>query len=434
MLTRYVDEAAAGNLDVEVARERVREARALARAAAAGYFPRIDTTAAYTATRFSKNAEGFAGAAANAGLVGQSIDFYQVGFDARWELDVFGGTRREVEAAKARAAAAEQRRRAMLATVTAEVARTYIEIRGLQQRLELAREIASLATRMGALAETKHDEGLLRGGDLEVAREDRATAQAVVPPLEAAVRTGAYRLAVLLGKPPEALRDELAATEPVQVYADVVPTGLPSDLLRRRPDVGAAEAELAAATADIGVQTADLFPRVYLTGNPGLESGSFAKLFESASRTWTLVPSVRTNLFSGGGVRAAIDASKARQKQALASYQAVVLAAFEEVESGLVRYGRQAVRLGRLDERVAAGRRAVAMTRSMYEEGAVEQAAVLDTERRLGLAESDQVDGRVALADELIAVYKALGGGWQAFEKAPAPGETGSTSEPTAER
>ncbi|MFN7951576.1 MAG: efflux transporter outer membrane subunit [bacterium] len=411
-LSSLVERSLEASLDVAMARARVREARAAERVSGAGDTPALGSQAAYTRERLS--GQGFIGGF----LPDPEFDLFQAGFDASWEIDVFGGRRRAVEAARAEVEAAEEGVRDVQVLLAAEVARTYVTLRGSERRSAIAdRNLASQRSSL-ALTEDRFRAGL--AGELDVAQSRAllATTEAARPRLEAERDRALHRLGVLLGRAPEALRGELAvhadipgASDP-EALARRIPVGLPSELLRRRPDLRRAERGLAAATARIGVATAELFPSFALTGALGLESIAIGDFLDVASRTYSLGPSIRWPIFEGGRIRAQIEAADAREQQALEAYRKAVLESLEDVENALSGFARERVRHGQLVAAADASRRAVELARDLYRNGLATFLQVLDAERTLYAAEDAVVVSDGVVAFELVALYKALGGGW----------------------
>jgi NodT family efflux transporter outer membrane factor (OMF) lipoprotein len=338
-LNALIDRAVVSNLDLKVAAARVREARAQRGVVAADQWFNISSNATYRRSRTSQNAFSVNGspgdAAAGAGAAGggsgntfgsfqppgDTTDLWQAGFDASWELDVFGGIRRSVEAAEADIGAQVENQRDTLVTLLAEVARNYLELRGFQQQIEIARRNVRIQQDAVEVAQSKAR--LVGGSELDVARAQAqvASTQSQIPTLETQRDQAAHRLAVLLGLEPRALLAELAAIRPITKGPPEVPAGVPSDLLRRRPDVRRSERELAAATARIGVATADLYPKFSITAALGLESEKFKNLADWGSRFWNIAPGLSWSLFDAGRIRANIDVQTERQRQALYSYE-----------------------------------------------------------------------------------------------------------------
>jgi len=404
-LQDLIGRAVEANRDLKIAEARVREARALWRAAGAEGGPTLDAAGSYTRLRRSENVPSSAA---------RDQDLYQAGFDAGWEIDLFGGVRRSVEAAHARVQAAEENRRDVLVTLSAEVATNYLILRGSQRRLAIARENIQIQKKTVELTQGRLAAGL--GSRLAVVQAQALLAgtQAKVPAMEASIRQAIHRLGVLAGREPGALFDELLPPATIPPVPPEVPVGLPSDLLRRRPDIRRAERELAAATASIGVATAELFPHFSLSGLLGLQSATAADLLSRSSQFWTVGPALRWPIFDAGRVRAAIQVQTARQEAALAQYEKTVLTALEEVESAMVGVvkGReadtalaQAVETTSLSEDIAL---------ELYQKGLVDFLNVLQSEQALYQAQDQLVQHRQDLAITLVALFKALGGGWEA--------------------
>jgi NodT family efflux transporter outer membrane factor (OMF) lipoprotein len=410
LLDSLVERAVASNLDLRIAEARIREARAARALAASGLWPTLGVSAAYSRNRSSENAFSLGGFAPPGGKLEQNL--FSTGFDAGWEIDIFGGVRRSVEAADAAIDATVESRRDVLVTLLGDVAKNYIDLRGFQRRLAVAR--ANLKAQQDTLELTRirFQAGLT--SDLEVAQAEAQvnTTAAQIPTLESALKAAAYSLDLLLGLSPGALWNELAGEKPIPDLPSEVLVGLPSELLRRRPDIRVAERQLAAATAQVGAAMADLFPKFSLTGAFGLRSVSAADWLTGRSRFWSIGPTVSWPIFDAGRIRAHIEIRNAQQEQALVQYQKTVLAAFGEVEKALVNYSREQARRQALLEAVASSRRAVEMANELYVRGLSDFLNVLDTQRSLYAAENDLAQSEAAMASNLVALYKALGGGW----------------------
>jgi NodT family efflux transporter outer membrane factor (OMF) lipoprotein len=405
VLDGLVERALRANLDVQGAQARLRAARASLGIAAGARWPAVDASGAARRERESANAPAL-------DVPGATDNLFQAGFDAHWELDLFGGTRRAVEAVAADLGAAAEARNGAVLSLLAEVTRTYIALRAGQRQLALARDARADAEDAVGLARARYRGGL--AAELEVAQAEAQVAAiaAQIPPLETAQRAAAYRLAVLLGATPGTLDAELEVAAPIPSAPAGLPAGLPSDLLRRRPDLRRAERELAAATARIGVATADLYPRFSLLGGAGLASDSAGDFFDWGSRFWSVGPALRWPIFQGGRVRATIEVRDAQQQQALIAYRQALLTAFEEVENAIVAYTRERARRATLAEATLASRRAADLARGLYTGGLTDFRAVLDAQGRLYAAQTALAQSDAALATDLVALYKALGGGW----------------------
>ncbi|MBI5905851.1 MAG: efflux transporter outer membrane subunit [Deltaproteobacteria bacterium] len=402
VLDSLVERAVHKNLDARIAGARIREVRSALGVAAAGGLPRLDASASSARGRRSE-----------IDPPARSKNLFQAGFDSSWEIDVFGGIRRDVEAAKADIAAAEESRRDVVVTLLAEVARNYIELRGSRLRIAILKSNLEAQRETLGLTKVRFDAGLAT--ELDVARAETlvATTRARLPALDAEMRQVVHRLGVLLGEPPGALRSELSADSPIPLHPPVVPVGLPSEILRRRPDIRRAERELESATARIGVATAELFPRFSLTGSFGGRSDRLGDLTSGNHRFREFGPSVRWPIFAGGRIRANIQATTARQEQALALYEKAVLTSLEEVENALVSYSRERERRLSLFTAVTANRRAVELARSRYSGGLDDFLSVLDAQRSLYDAEDRLALSDQSVAEYVVRLYKALGGGWE---------------------
>ena len=409
VLDSLMTRAAGSNLDLRTAEARVHEARAALRMTEADLAPQLNAAGSYTRNRIQ--AETPTGEVAVL-----ETDLYQAGFDASWELDIFGGTRREAEAARADAAAAEEARQDVLVTLVAEVARNYIELRGTQNRLDIAVKNIKMQQDSLAITRSRFQAGLTSELDVKQAEAQLATLQASVPTLETAIKRSIHRLGGLLGRPPGTFQDELSTTASLPSPPLEVAVGLPSDLLRRRPDVRQAERKLAAATARIGVATASLFPRFSLTGSFGGQSDTIEGLRLGVNHIWSIGPGIMWPVFDGGRIRANIRVQNARQEQALAAYENAVMASLEDVENALVAYAKEQNRFVCLSDAVEANRRALDIANDLYSRGLVNFLNVLDAERSLFSAEDQQTQSKTAVLTDLVALYKSLGGGWD-YEK-----------------
>lgn len=406
VLDGLVAEALAANLDLKIAMARVAEARALFTDARLDQLPRATTVGAYAQSRQQQPGSGQARV---------ESETYQLGFDAAWELDLFGRVRRGVEAARAERGAAEASLRDAQVTVAAEVARTYFELRGAQSRLDVARRNLETQRDTTRITQVRFDVGRSDPIDVQSARARLAATEATIPALVTAERQAAHRLAVLTGQRPGALDARLAPrANRTTPFAKPLPIGEAGELLRRRPDVQAAERRLAAETALTGVATADLFPRVRVTGFIGFLAGDLSALGEGASRAWSVTPTVSWPGLDIGGARARLRAQEARGAASLAAYDQAVLRALEDVENALVSYGQRQAQLRALTDQATASRRAAELARVRYREGVIDFLVLLDAERTLLAAEDAVGVAETAVNTDVAAVYKALGGGWDA--------------------
>jgi NodT family efflux transporter outer membrane factor (OMF) lipoprotein len=417
LLNSLVERAVRSNLDLKLAEARIRETRAARAVTAAGAWPEVDVSSSYSRSRFSENAHSStsAGAGGSPSSFGGNLedDLFKTGFDASWEIDVFGGVRRSVEAADAAIEASVEDRRDVLVTLLGDVAGNYIDLRGFQRRLAVARANLKAQQDTLDLTRVRFQAGL--SSDLEVAQAESQvkTTAAQIPSLESSVKQAAYRLDLLLGSEPGSLWSELRSEAPIPGLPPEVLVGLPSGLLRRRPDIRRAERELAAATARTGAAIADLFPKFFLTGAFGLQSISASDWFTGASRFWSVGPTVRWPVFDAGRIRANIEVRNAQQEQALRQYEKTMLTALQDVENALVNYAKEQQRYRSLEEAVAANRRAMAMSNELYIRGLADFLNVLEAQRSLYFSEAELAVSESRMAANLVALYKALGGGWE---------------------
>jgi NodT family efflux transporter outer membrane factor (OMF) lipoprotein len=406
-LDSLIDRAVAQNLDLKIAAQRIREARALRGISGSQLWPQVDGVGGYSRSRRS-NQTG------QPNFGDRDTDLWSAGFDASWEIDVFGGLRREIESADAQIGAAIESQRDATVSLVSEVARNYLVLRGSQRQILITQNNIRTQAETLNLQKTRFKAGI--SSDLDVARSEAqvATTSATLPIFQTNVRQAIHALGVLLGQEPGSLQQELLVDSPIPSAGNVpyVPAGLPSELLLRRPDIRAAERQLAAATANIGVATSDYFPRFALTGQIGLQSDVLKNLPEGDSTFWGFGPSFRWNLLNFGRVRSNVEVQNARQQQALLSYDNTILSALREVEDSLVAYDRERERWAQLTQAVSSNRRAVDLANQLYSRGLVDFLSVLQAQRELFLVENQLVDSERQVSLNLIAIYKALGGGW----------------------
>jgi hydrophobe/amphiphile efflux-1 (HAE1) family protein/NodT family efflux transporter outer membrane factor (OMF) lipoprotein len=403
LLTGLVQEALTNSPDIKSAVAAVRAARAQLHIARAAYGPQIDATG-----RFARSKTGDDVSVAGMG----ERDVYSAGFDAAWELDIFGGTRRSSEAALAAFQAQDAARAMVEVSLAAETAQAYVQLRAAQQRLRVAQENLKLQQETFDLLQSRLDSGLINELSLKQAEANLESTRSFVPQLETAVEKTLNALAVLTGQMPGSLHDRFSKhwKIPTAVPEDV--TGIPADLLRRRPDVRRAERELAAQTARIGVAKSDYFPKLTLNGSIGVEALSFGGLNESGNEFYSFGPGVRWAIFRSGSIRNNIKARTARQEQALAAYEQSVLSAVQETRDALTAFRNEQLRLAALTAAVNAARAAAGLAADRYESGLEPFDTVLDAQRTQLQLEDQQVQSQSESTLSVIRLYKALGGGW----------------------
>jgi outer membrane protein, multidrug efflux system len=460
-LDSLIARAIQSNLDLKIATARVREARAQRNVVASALWPQIGSSGSYNYSGSSLNSgpgssggTGLAKEARNTAVnsaiqsltSGQGIDpaqiaagtakqvltqainnkltddgqsshrsqnMFQAGFDASWELDVFGGVRRGVEAADADITASVDDRRGVIVSLVSEVALNYAQLRGYQQRLAIALHNVEAQRKTVELTQERLSAEFASKLEVAQARTQLATTTSQVPVLQDAIRQTVYRLGVLLGLPPGALLPELEKAAALPANPPDVPIGLPSDLLRRRPDVCSAERQLAATTARIGEAVADLFPKFSLTGSFGAQSRDVRHMLDRNSLTWSVGPAISWPIFQGGGIRANIEIQNARQERALAAYEQTVLNALNEVETALSAYSNEQIRHQALQEAVQTSQQATELSTQLYIRGMTAFLNVLDAQRAMYVSQEALVQSDTAIITNLTALYKALGGGWE---------------------
>jgi multidrug efflux system outer membrane protein len=403
------------NLDLRIAQARVREARAQYGIASADLWPSADASGSYARVGTSRR-QPVVGSIPLPPNISFENNVYSAGFDASWEIDVFGGKRRSVEAARAQVAASEFGRGATVMTLLGDVARNYVDVRGDQRRLAIANENIKAQEQALAIARDRFTNGLASNLDVQQAATILANTSAAIPALESSIQASIHRLGVLLGQSPGALMEELSHGAPIPATPPEVPVGLPSELLLRRPDIQQAERRLAASTANIGIARADLFPKFSLTGIAGFESVSASDWFTSGSKAWSIGPTIQWRIFDAGRIRANIKVQDARKDQALAAYQQIVLTAFEDVENALVSYAKEQERRRSLENAVTSSQNSLNLARQLYANGLTGFLDVVDAERSLYQAQDQLVQSDRTVSANLIALYKALGGGWEPME------------------
>ncbi|MCM0752649.1 RND transporter [Brucella pseudogrignonensis] len=404
LLTSYVERAIGGNLDVAAAKARVREARASLRQETGALFPSLDSASSLKRTRTP----------ATSSATGQADVFtqYQSGFDASWELDLFGGKQRTVEVARYGLDAAQEDLRNTMLVLIGDVASNYSQARASQARLALARRTAKSQRETAALTRVKLEAGTAKSGDVANAEALAASTEADIHTYEIARTAAVHRLGVLLGQPPSVLSAQLSKHAPIPRPKFPLPVGVPAETLLVRPDVRMAELRLAQATARIGAAEAARYPSVSLTGNiatNAMDASSFAK---ASTIAWAFGPSLTVPIFRGGQLAAGVEAAKARRDQSFAAYQSSVLTAMEDIENAIVSLTQERARSGKLATAASSYRTAANSARSEFDAGTADYLSLLDTQRALYRAEAALIDSQLAVTTSYIALNKALGGGW----------------------
>ncbi|WP_395665307.1 efflux transporter outer membrane subunit [Methylocella sp.] len=422
-LSAFAEEVASANLDVAAAGARIAQSRAQLGVAASAAIPAINGQASYQRDLYSQN-----GVLKLAGpdISAPPISVWQTGLDASWELDLWGRVARSVESADAALARAEFQRRDALVSALAELARDYISVRGAQAQVAILNENLKSAKEALALTKTRTAKGLTSQLDVENAAALVASIEAQIPALQNDAETQANALALLLAREPGAFRSELARKSRLP-SAPRPPLGAPFDLARRRPDIRAAEAELHAATADVGVAVADFYPSLRLNGNLVVNALDARQLFRGSSLQYQFGPSVSLPIFEGGRLKSTLEMRTAQQREAAISYRKTVLTAWREVVDAFNAYGAEELRRVRLKAQVAHARQALSIAHTRYDTGVLDFLNVLDAQRTMLRAMQEEAQSATSASLDLVQLYKALGGGWGAsFPEAPEPQPPGS--------
>ena len=406
-LVELIHEARLNNLSLQIAAERVQEARARLGIATGKYYPDVAVDGSYSRNSVSENSLQIA---PPEGI--DDFDLWNLGVGFGWEIDVFGRLRRGAESARAAMEVSIEDYRDVMVILMADVAANYIEVRTLQDRIRYGRANVEAQSDSLQLTKDRFDAGLSPLTDVTQAEYNLANSQAGIPRLEAALAAAVNRLAVLLGKPPGAVDELLADESAIPNPDEKMITGMPADLLRRRPDIRSAERQLASQTALIGVAKADLYPTFSLSGILALESFDTSNFFDSDSVTWSLVPGLRWNIFTAGKIRNNIRVQEALTQQLLLAYEQSVLFALDEVESTMVAYEREKMRRDRLYEAVDASQRTVELVKTQYMSGLTDFLNLLDAQRTLATQQDSYAESEGQVVQNLIALNRALGGGW----------------------
>lgn len=400
-LSSLVHRAVAGNLDLKKARARVREARARRGLARADHFPTLDFQATGSRSRSSEAT----------GAV-MTSDLYAIGFDAGWELDIFGGVRRSVEAAEATLQASQEDWRDVLVSLLAEVALNYVDVRTYQARMAVAEANLKSQDETCRLTSWRYQAGLSDELAVQQSRYNLENTRSQIPSLRTGLEEALNRIAVLLGEQPGKIHEKLKKKAPIPVTPLRIAVGVPADALRRRPDVRRAERELAAQTARIGVATADLYPKFKLTGSIGLEALTLNNLLSPGSPAYSFGSGITWPLFAGGAIRQNIEVQSALQEQSLIAYEAVVLNALEEVENALAAYAEEQFRRNALRDAMEAAKQAAELAQKKYQGGLTDFSNVLEAQRSLLSFQDQLTQSSGKVTSNLIRLYKTLGGGW----------------------
>ncbi|SPD73233.1 Type I secretion outer membrane protein [uncultured Desulfobacterium sp.] len=401
LLSYLVERAISENLGVKEARAKIREARARRAIAMAGLFPTLDATGSAKTNRTSEQVG-----------VGRRTDLYQAGFDAGWEIDIFGGVRRSVEAATADMQAMQEEYYDVMVSLTAEVALNYLDVRSFQARLTVASSNLKVQEETSNITKWRYEAGLTTGLDVEQASYNLEATRSEIPSLKTGLEQAKNRLAVLLGRQPGDIDPDLDKPGDIPVAGPEIAVGVPADALRRRPDVRMLERELAAQTARIGVAKADLFPKLTLTGSIGLESLSSQDFLDAQSRYYNAGPGISWPIFRARAILQNVEVQNALQEQKMIQYKASILNALEEVENAMIAYSKEQEKRSSLLRAVQSARAAAGLSQDQYSSGLVDFQIVLEAQRSMLSFEDQLTQSSRNVTADLIVIYKALGGGW----------------------
>jgi NodT family efflux transporter outer membrane factor (OMF) lipoprotein len=417
-LTSLEQRVAAANLDLKTATLRIAESRFQRDVVASAELPTIDGTAKYQREKYSDN--GIASLLSNLSPGGAAgpvniapINEYTTGFDASWELDLWGHVRRQVEAAEAESEADEEQRRGVLVSTLAEVARDYLQFRGAQAQLTNANDELKIVQDLLELTQTRQEKGVTTGLDVENAAAQVDAVRSQMPIFEQQAAQEINALSLLLDLPPNGLRAELVQPRATPLTPARVPIGIPSELARRRPDIRQAEAQLHAQTADVGVAVAAFYPTFQLSGTLVLDSLDFKNLFKASSLQYLAGPTLTLPIFDGGKLTSLLELNKAQQQEAAINYTKTVLQAWHDVVNALVAYRTEQQRRASLASQVDHSEKALTLARARYSDGVSDFTTVLDTARQMLEAREQYVQSTVNVSLNLVQLYKALGGGWE---------------------
>ena len=421
-LNSLVDRAVKSNLDLEIALDRLQQARTY-EAVVVGYaLPQVEASAAAGRGTGSDLAKGRADPALRSADTGAGLQRINTiaGFDGVWEIDLFGKYRREFEAARADTQAARAARYDVLTTVVADVVRAYIDLRGFQIRAGILHKASDVLRESLRIVNIRYERGITNELDLALATRELATLEAQIAPVEAEVNAAQYTLAVLVGDYPENMIQELSKPDLIPAMPAPAPPGTPLDLLKRRPDIQQAERELAAATARIGVATANLFPQVAIVASIGSQGQGWGTSPSVSKHIWSFGPGAVWPLLDFGALDAEVDIAGLAAHASMVNYRKTILNAVQQVDTSLDAYEAQQDRMEKLSTAMVAGERALALATARYNRGLTDFLNVVDAERQLYDLEEQYAEAQVAQGEQFVQLYKSLGGGWQNYQDVPA--------------
>jgi NodT family efflux transporter outer membrane factor (OMF) lipoprotein len=420
-LNSLVDRAVKSNLDVRIALDRLQQARAY-EAVVLGYaLPEVDASGAAARGTGSDLTKGRADQALRSADNGAGLQHINtiVGFDAVWELDLFGKFRREFQAVRAETDAMREARYDVLTSVIGNVVRAYVDLRGLQARAGILRQASNVLRESLRIVNIRYERGITNELDVALATRELATLEGQIPTVDADVKAAQYTLAVLVGDYPESMVHELATPQLIPAMPAPAAPGVPIDLLKRRPDVQEAERELAAATARIGVATANLFPDVTVSAAIGSQSQGWGTSPSVSKHIWAFGPGAVWPLLDFGALDAAVEVADYAAQASLANYRKTILTAVQQVDSSLDAYDAQQYRMEKLSDAMVAGQRAVDLATARYNRGLTDFLNVVDAERQFYDLQEEYAEAQVSQGEQFVQLYKSLGGGWEDYQSVP---------------
>lgn len=419
LLNELIEDAVVGNLDVATAMAKIRQARATYRQAVGALFPTL--TNSESVQRTNETSSSSSSSTTSSGGAMAPYTLYQAGFDASWELDLFGANKRAVEAAGYGVEASEDSLRSTLLTLVGDIASNYVQARGYQARIALARRTAASQAETAEITRRKFAAGSTSAVDVANAAGQAASTRATIPTLETSYAQTVHQLSVLTGRAPADLNSKLAKATPIPTPRLPIPVGIPAEVLLSRPDVRLAERQYAQYTAKIGQAEAALYPSVSLTGSIATAGTKLGDLGKSSSISWAFGPTLTVPIFNGGQLRAAVDIAEAERDQYFIAYRSSVLTALKDVEDAIVALAKERSRVRELAASATSYRQAATLSRALYQAGTASFLDVLTAERSLYTAEDSRLESQVLITTDYIALNKALGGGWNGMIDASKP-------------
>ena len=420
-LNSLVDRAMQSNLDLQMALDRLQQARAY-EAVVIGYaLPDVEASGAAGRGTGSDLTKGLASQALRSADNGAGLQHINtiVGFDATWELDIFGKFRREFQAVRAETDAVRAARYDVLTSVIGNVVQAYVDLRGFQVRVGILHHASDVLRESLRIVNIRYERGITNELDVALATRELATLEGQIAPVEAQVKAAQYTLAVLVGEYPEHMMQELAKPDLIPTMPAPASPGTPIDLLKRRPDIQQAERELAAATARVGVATANLFPDVTVSAAIGSQSQGWGTTPAVSKHIWSFGPGAIWPLLDFGALDAQVEVADYAARASLANYRKTILSAVEQVDSSLDAYQAQQYRMEKLSDAMVAGQRAVDLATARYNRGLTDFLNVVDAEREFYDLQEQYAEAQVSQGEQFVQLYKSLGGGWQNYQSVP---------------